>query len=86
MTPLALAAKAPAWLHEVPVPSAGPQTEQFGRSEAEANLHLLGTGSPGGGFRHVSNQHMPVQISDVQRQSDQLVQLLDALLLMEPPP
>lgn len=30
----------PAWLREVPAPSAGPQTGQFGRSEAEAaKLH-----------------------------------------------
>ena len=32
----------PAWLHEVPEPSAGPQAGQFGRSEAEAKLHLFG--------------------------------------------
>ena len=31
-----------AWLHEFPAPSAGPQTGQFGRSEAEAKLHLWG--------------------------------------------
>jgi hypothetical protein len=38
-----LGAKAPAWLHhEAPDSSAGPQTGQFGRSEAEAKLHRFG--------------------------------------------
>jgi len=32
----------PAWLHEAPAPSAGPQIEQFGRSEAEAKLLRFG--------------------------------------------
>jgi hypothetical protein len=32
----------PARLHEVADSSTGPQTRQFGRSEAEAKLHLLG--------------------------------------------
>lgn len=36
-----LGTKASAWFHEIPGNSAGPQTGQFGRSEAEAKLHRL---------------------------------------------
>jgi hypothetical protein len=37
-----LVSNAPAWLHEAPAPWPGPQTGQFGRSEAEAKLHRFG--------------------------------------------
>jgi hypothetical protein len=41
----ALATKVPLGSTKAPVPSIGAQTGQFGRSEAKAKLHRLGTGS-----------------------------------------